>query len=581
MKEYVVIGMLGVTLDAGSGPERWERWRPTVALCSQEDLLVGRLELLYQKRFTQLARQIAEDVALVSPETTVNLVNIEFNDAWELETVYTALYNFARQYQFQTEKEDYLVHITTGSHVMQICMFLLTEARYFPGKLLQTSPPTRKRGRPDEIGEFAIIDLDLSKYDTIASRFNQERRESITVLKSGIETRDLAFNQLIEQIEQVALHSTAPILLMGPTGAGKSQLAKRIYELRRVRHLVTGRFVEVNCATLRGDTAMSTLFGHHRGAFTGAIQARPGLLRAADKGILFLDEIGELGLDEQAMLLRALEEQVFLPMGADTEVSSHFQLIAGTNRDLLQEVLIKRFREDLLARINLWTFRLPGLRARVADIAPNLDYELERAAQQRGYHITISKEAREQYLAFATSPQALWTGNFRDLNASVTRMATLALGGRISQEVVVAEIQRLQQLWQLAQPQLPQLPQLQPITQPQPLMPSPPVAPPPEDLSQMVLTDFSPPATAAATAHPWQDLLPGLLSPQVWANLDYFDQVQLATVIAVCRQADSLSTAGRQLFSHSRQTKKHTNDADRLRKYLAKFGLSWSQIKGE
>src|SRR4030095_7720389 len=130
----------------------------------------------------------------------------------------------------------------------------------------------------------------------------------------------------------------------------KSQLARRIYELKKARHQVTGAFVEVNCATLRGDAAMSALFGHVKGAFTGALKDRAGLLRAADGGVLFLDEIGELGRDEQAMLVRALEEKRFSPFGSDVEVSSDFQLIAGTNRELLPAVREGRFREDLLAR---------------------------------------------------------------------------------------------------------------------------------------------------------------------------------------------------------------------------------------
>ena len=111
--------------------------------------------------------------------------------------------------------------------------------------------------------------------------------------------------------------------------------------------------VSVNCATFRGDNAMSTLFGHKKGAYTGAVTDRTGLLKAADKGTLFLDEIGELGLEEQAMLLRALEEKVFLPLGSDKEVQSDFQLIAGTNRDLQDAVRQGVFREALLARINL------------------------------------------------------------------------------------------------------------------------------------------------------------------------------------------------------------------------------------
>src|SRR6185369_16384168 len=162
-----------------------------------------------------------------------------------------------------------------------------------------------------------------------------------------------------------------------------------------------------------------------------------------DGGILFLDEIGELGVDEQAMLLRALEDKTFLPLGSDREVTSNFQLIAGTNRDLGKEVAAGNFREDLFARINLWTFRLPALRERREDIEPNLAYELEEATKLLGVRVTMSREARERFLAFATSKEASWAGNFRDFNAAVTRMATLAQGGRISVSDVAEEVGRL------------------------------------------------------------------------------------------------------------------------------------------
>ncbi|MEO0603954.1 MAG: ABC transporter transmembrane domain-containing protein, partial [Myxococcota bacterium] len=114
------------------------------------------------------------------------------------------------------------------------------------------------------------------------------------------------------------------VAIVGPTGAGKSRLARSITEVKRRHHPIDGSLVEVNCATLRGDQAMSTLFGHKRGAFTGAVSDRAGVLATADGGVLFLDEIGELGLDEQAMMLRALEEHRFMPMGSDREVTSHF-----------------------------------------------------------------------------------------------------------------------------------------------------------------------------------------------------------------------------------------------------------------
>ncbi len=147
------------------------------------------------------------------------------------------------------------------------------------------------------------------------------------------------------------------------------------------------------------------------------------------------------------MLLRAIEEKLFLPVGADEEVGSRFQLICGTNRNLKADVAGGEFREDLLARINLWTFSLPGLRERAEDIEPNLDFELDQFAGVTGTRVAFNTEARGRFLNFATGPRAAWTGNFRDLNAAVVRMATLAIGGRITVDVVDEEIGRLTAAW--------------------------------------------------------------------------------------------------------------------------------------
>jgi transcriptional regulatory protein RtcR len=230
------------------------------------------------------------------------------------------------------------------------------------------------------------------------------------------------------------------------------------------------------------------------------------------------------------MLLRALEEKTFLPLGSDGEAQSDFQLIAGTNRDLFAAVGQGRFREDLLARINLWTFLLPGLRNRAEDIEPNLDFELDRFAEKAGRRVTFSKEAREKFLNFALSPRASWAANFRDLNAAVARMATLAPGGRISTPVVDEETGRLSSAWHKP------------------------------DISQ-----------------PGDELEP-FLTPEQLKEVDAFDRAQLAFVIGVCRRSRSLSEAGRTLFGASRTRKSLSNDADRLRKYLARFGLEFPRI---
>ena len=144
VKKQVVIGLLGATLDSGRGSERWERWRPTVALCQHEDLLIHRFELLYQKKFAGLARTVIDDIGTVSPETEVRAGEIELADPWDFEEVYGALHDFSAGYEFDTDREEYLIHITTGTHVEQICLFLLTESRYLPAKLVQSSPPSAR-----------------------------------------------------------------------------------------------------------------------------------------------------------------------------------------------------------------------------------------------------------------------------------------------------------------------------------------------------------------------------------------------------------------------------------------------------
>ena len=322
--------------------------------------------------------------------------------------------------------------------------------------------------------------------------------------------------QLKKEIDIVAA-SDLNVLISGETGTGKELVAKAVHQ---GSPRAANPLVYLNCAALPESVAESELFGHVKGAFTGALSARSGLLREADGGVLFLDEIAELGLDEQAMLLKAIEEKTFFPFGSDKEVHSDFQLIAGTHRDMRQWVAEGRFREDLYARINMWSFALPGLAQRKEDITPNVDYELQRFSRESQTQIRFDKEAREGYLAFACSSRALWRGNFRELSASVARMATLAERGRITQDLVLEEISRLQTDWQ---------------------------------------TDVTQPAT---------DM-----------EIDLFDQRQLETVLEVCRRSASLSEAGRELFAVSRLKKANPNDADRLRKYLARFSLSWESIR--
>ena len=525
-KKTVVIGFVGSTLDQGKKEERWQRWRPTMSLLMHEDLLVDELVLLHDRRSSSLIEHLKQDAAQISPSTQITGLQVSIRDPWDFSDMYGALYDFVKSYTFDTEKNNYYLHITTGTHVAQICWYLLIDAHYLPAKLIQSSPT----GKQQPEGEYRIIDLDLSRYAALTQRFENEQSANWQQLKANIATKNKDFNLLIQEVELVATRSKAPILIMGATGVGKSHLAKQIYQLKKEKFHLEGRFIDVNCATLCGDGAMSALFGHIKGSFTGAANARTGYLKSADGGILFLDEIGELGLDEQAMLLKALEDKSFFPVGSDKDVLADFQLIVGTNKDLRTEVQAGRFREDLWARLNTWTFFLPDLKHRREDIAPNIEFELQRFATQQQRQLRFHSDALEKYLKFAQSNEATWQGNFRDLTASVTRMATLANGERIGLNEVEAEIKRLQKIWHVQN------------------------------------------ATSTTS------ILDGILSAQQQAELDEFDRIQLEGVIHVCKQSKSMADAGRRLFAISREQRQSTNDSDRVKKYLAKFGLTWADI---
>jgi len=514
----VVLGFLGTQLDAA----KRRRWRPTVSLVQHDGFPVDRVELLYDARFLRLAEKVRNDLTYVSPETEVLLVRMDLDDPWDFQEVYGKLFDFAADYGFDEERERYHVHLTTGTHVAQICWFLLTESRHIPARLAQTGPPRAA----DSEGTLDIIDLDLSRYNALQQRFDAAAEDSETILKGGVETRDAAFNALIGRIEQVAVASDAPILLLGETGAGKTRLAERIYELKLQRRRVKGRLVEVNCATLNGEAGMADLFGRTRSGGAG----RRGLLREADGGVLFLDEVDALDLDAQAILLNALETGRFRPVGSDHEATSRFQVIAGAGADLAARVRAGAFRADLHARLDLWTFTLPPLRERRADIAPNIAFELARMERLLGAKIGFNADAMAAYGAFAEGPEASWPGNFRDLASSVQRMSTLAPRGRITLAMVQEETQALADRW----------------------------------------------ATRVVDAD--ADLVREALGSDA-APLDLFDVPQLAQVIRTCRESKTRSEAGRKLFSISRLQKTSGNDSDRLRKYLARFGATFASVQ--
>ena len=225
---------------------------------------------------------------------------------------------------------------------------------------------------------------------------------------------------LLEKAAQVE----ATVLVLGETGTGKELAARAIHyhSARRV-----GRFVAVNCGALPGELVESELFGHARGAFTGAAAAKPGLFEEASGGTLFLDEVGELPLPAQVKLNRALQEKEIRRVGESTPVKIDVRILAATHRDLREEVREGRFREDLFYRLNVIAVTLPPLRDRAEDVPLLATHFLEKHARALRREIAgIEPDALVRLAGYA------WPGNVRELENTIERAVAVAGGDRIS-----------------------------------------------------------------------------------------------------------------------------------------------------
>lgn len=222
---------------------------------------------------------------------------------------------------------------------------------------------------------------------------------------------------VMKQVARVA-STQASVLLLGDTGTGKELVARTIH---RFSDRADRRMVAVNCSALAEGLLESELFGHVKGAFTGAVGSRPGLFREADRGTAFLDEIGDITPGLQARLLRVLQEQEIVPVGAETPVKVDVRIIAATHRDLARMVLEKKFREDLYYRLNVVTIHLPPLRERRQDVPLLIDHFLTTLAARHGRGpVAIDPKAQAALLAWE------WPGNVRELENVLERAMVLA-----------------------------------------------------------------------------------------------------------------------------------------------------------
>jgi DNA-binding NtrC family response regulator len=224
--------------------------------------------------------------------------------------------------------------------------------------------------------------------------------------------------RVYRMIEKVAQHNY-PVLILGESGTGKELVARSVHFSGVRKH---EPFVPVDCSSLAPTLIESELFGYVKGAFTGAVQSRMGLMQSAGNGTLFLDEIGDLPIDLQAKLLRALQEREVKPIGSNDRISINTRIIAATNRDLDVAVRQGQFRQDLFFRLNVVQIKMPPLRERKSDIPILVNSFLEKFSETSGQLQTISEDAMARLIAYD------WPGNVRELENAVERAVALGSG---------------------------------------------------------------------------------------------------------------------------------------------------------
>lgn len=321
-------------------------------------------------------------------------------------------------------------HLSPGTPAMASVWLLLGKTR-FPAELIRSSPErgVEPANVPFDISAELLPDL-LREAGEELERASQERAPEAVAFKD-IVRRSKEMNDAIRMAQRVALWPVT-VLIEGESGTGKELFSRAIHDasVRRDKP-----FVAINCGAIPKDLVEAELFGHERGAFTGAATARPGCFEQAHEGTLFLDEIGELPLDAQVKLLRALDNREVRRIGGKTTKKVDVRVIAATNRSLLNEVAEGHFREDLFYRLAVTRLRLPPLRERRGDLTLLLDFALDRVNEDGtkgsvpGFEPkSLSPGAKNVFMNHS------WPGNVRELINTVRRAAIWSDGVTIDKD---------------------------------------------------------------------------------------------------------------------------------------------------
>ena len=381
---------------------------------------------------------IQEGVMIVNPEGTIVTVNKAFErlTGYGLDELIgnscTTLNCNACKLQRAGDREHWCTLFRNGLLKKQRCVLMRKDASYV--HILKNAKVLRdEKGKVLGAVETMTDISELIERDTTIEAFKRELSDRDTF--HGIVGISASMQRIFDLINNAA-NSDAPLLVLGESGTGKELVSQAVHECSNRRN---GPYIKVNCASLNESLLESELFGHVKGAFTGAHQNRKGRFEAADKGSIFLDEIGDLPMSTQVKLLRVLEEKVIERVGDNIPIPIDVRIISATNRDLPEMVHMGTFREDLYYRINVIPLTIPPVRERISDIPLLAESFFRKLQLKSGKNIqSISSRAMDLLMAYS------WPGNVRELRSTFEYAFVTCQGSAIEPKDLPPSVQLAQ-----------------------------------------------------------------------------------------------------------------------------------------
>ena len=392
------------------------------------------------------AQRLQQEIFKRAGDVRIRIHNIDIPDPTDYEALFLNMSARCREIleEYRERQPACFIATASGTPQMQTVWFLMAQSGIVPATLLKITPPRFLRPQQKAVSE---ISLSLATFPKITSpspetldiaatclrkeKLEAERDELIREF-SGLQMigRSPALTRVMDTVRAAALYDSA-VLIQGETGTGKELVAKAIHynSARKGEPLIV-----VNCAAIPETLVESELFGHEKGAFTGATQQKKGKFELAEGGTIFLDEIGDMPLPAQAKILRVLQDKAITRVGGEKTISADVRIIAATNRNLAAFISEGKFREDLYYRLKVIDIPMPALRERTEDITLLVEYFLDHHNSRYRQQKQLSREAMRRILSYS------WPGNIRELENAVERAFVLSKGSVIKENDLPPEI---------------------------------------------------------------------------------------------------------------------------------------------